>query len=357
MPHSNDRSDGPWRPKILNNSNNNSNDRPPFDLDAIIRWVKDILYRIPSFNIYGPFYVLFLLIFLFCAIESIYIVHPDERGVELRFGRPKDEIMLPGLHVMLWPIDQVEIVKVIERQQNIGKPSTAHSHNGLILTGDQNIVSLQFSVLYVVTDPRSYLFNLESPGETLRQVSESAIREVVGRRFAVDIFRSQRQQISLEVRDVIQKTMDYYKSGILINTISIEDVSPPREVADAFDEVQRAEQDEDRFVEESNKYSNRVLGSSRGEASRIRESSIAYRDRVIQEAQGEADRFLSIYGQYSHAPALLRKRIYLETMEDILKKTKKIIIDKKQGIMPYFPLNKVFSRVTKKKESGGINDE
>ncbi|WP_425291994.1 FtsH protease activity modulator HflK, partial [Candidatus Liberibacter asiaticus] len=353
-----DKNNSDWRPTRLSGSNGNGDGLPPFDVEAIIRYIKDKFDLIPFFKSYGSVYIILLLIGSFCAFQSIYIVHPDERAVELRFGKPKNDVFLPGLHMMFWPIDQVEIVKVIERQQKIGgRSASVGSNSGLILTGDQNIVGLHFSVLYVVTDPRLYLFNLENPGETLKQVSESAMREVVGRRFAVDIFRSQRQQIALEVRNLIQKTMDYYKSGILINTISIEDASPPREVADAFDEVQRAEQDEDRFVEESNKYSNRVLGSARGEASHIRESSIAYKDRIIQEAQGEADRFLSIYGQYVNAPTLLRKRIYLETMEGILKKAKKVIIDKKQSVMPYLPLNEAFSRIQQKGKLGGINHE
>ncbi|MEG8098862.1 FtsH protease activity modulator HflK [Candidatus Liberibacter brunswickensis] len=356
MSYNKENNDGPWRSKNLNSSNNNDG-FPPFDLDSIIRYLKKKLDLIPYFKTYGLVYLILLLIILLCAFQSVYIVHPDERAVELRFGKPKDEILFPGLHVMFWPIDQVEIVKVIERQKKIGKPSSSNYSSGLILTGDQNIVSLQFSILYMVNDPRLYLLSLENPEEILKQVSESAIREVVGRRFAVDIFRSHRHQISLEVRELIQNTMDYYKSGILINTISIEDVSPPREVADAFDEVQRAEQDEDRFVEESNKYSNRVLGSARGEASRIRESSIAYRDRIVQEAKGEADRFLSIYEQYINAPALLRKRIYLETMEDILKKGKKIIIDRKQAVVPYLPINENFFNIKKKDNLGGTNNE
>ncbi|MBY7649577.1 MAG: FtsH protease activity modulator HflK [Candidatus Liberibacter europaeus] len=303
----------------------------------------NFIHPIVSYGIY-----LILFICCFCFFQSIYIVHPDERAVELRFGQPKNEIFFPGLHFMFWPIDKVEIVKVSEKQQNIGSSSKSKNPNDLILTGDQNIVSVQFSVLYVVSDPKSYLLNLENPENTLRQVADSAMREVVGRRIAVDIFRASRQQIALEVRSVIQKTMDIYKSGILINTVSIEDVSPPREVADAFDEVQRAEQDEDRFIEEANKYANQALGKSRGDASKIRESSIAYKGRVIQEAAGEADRFLSIYGQYINAPDLIRKRIYLETMEDILKNSKKVIIDKKQAVIPYLPINNgIFSQINK----------
>src|SRR5690606_37888319 len=144
----------------------------------------------------------------------------------------------------------------------------------------------------------AYLFNLESPPETLQQVAESAMREVVGRRPAQDIFRDARQEIATDVRTIIQATLDAYGAGIGINAVAIEDAAPPREVADAFDEVQRAEQDEDRFVEEANRYANQQLGQARGEAAQIHEEAAAYRDRVVKEAEGEAQRFVAIYDEY-----------------------------------------------------------
>src|SRR5690606_27966150 len=165
---------------------------------------------------------------------------------------------------------------------------------GLMLSGDQNIVNVQFSVLYTVSDPQAFLFNLESPASTLQQVAESAMREVVGRRPAQDVFRDNREEISTQVRASSQGTMDAYGSGISIKAVPIEDAAPPRDVADAFEEVQRAEQDEDRFVEEANQYANQKLGQARGQAAQIREEAAAYKDRVVNEAEGEAKRFLSI---------------------------------------------------------------
>ncbi len=146
-----------------------------------------------------------------------------------------------------------------------------------MLTGDQNIVNVQFSVLYRVSDPRAYLFNVDNPDSMVQQVSESAIREIVGRRPAQDVFRDNRAAIAQSVRDIVQATLDRYNAGIQVNAVSIEDAAPPREVADAFDEVQRAEQDEDRFVEESNQYSNQRLGQARGEAAQLREEAAAYK--------------------------------------------------------------------------------
>jgi modulator of FtsH protease HflK len=240
-------------------------------------------------------------------------------------------------------MDQVEIVKVTEQQQNIGGRSSSNTSSGLMLSGDQNIVNVQFSVLYTVTDPKAYLFNLETPAETLQQVSESAMREVVGRRPAQDVFRDARQQVAVDVKSIIQDTMDRYGAGVSITAVPIEDASPPREVADAFDEVQRANQDEDRFVEEANQYANQKLGRARGDAAQMREEAATYKDRVVKEAEGEAQRFISIYDAYAKAPDVTRKRLFLETMESVLKNSNKVVVDEKQGqgVLPLLPLNDI----------------
>ena len=328
---------GPNRPR----GGGGGNGGPP-DLEEIIRRSQDRFKNVlpGGFN-GGAVAIVVLVVLVFLGIQSIYTVQPDERGVELRFGRPKDEISMPGLHFHLWPIETVEIVKVTEQQQNIGSRASSSSSSGVMLTGDQNIVNVQFSVLYTVSDPKSYLFNVDSPAETLQQVSESAMREVVGRRPAQDIFRDNRQAIAADVRTIIQSTMDGYGAGISINAVAIEDAAPPREVADAFDEVQRAEQDEDRFVQEANQYANQKLGAARGQAAQILEEANAYKSRVVNEAQGEAQRFVSIYDQYRTAPDVTRQRMFLETMEQVLKGSNKIIIDEKQGVVPYLPLNEI----------------
>lgn len=314
----------------------------PPDLEDLIRRSQDRLRGIVPGGFNGGAAVFVVLaIVAFLAIQSVYTVQPDERGVELRFGKPKEEISMPGLHFHFWPFETVEIVKVTEQQQNIGAAGSAQSSAGLMLSGDQNIVNVQFSVLYTVSDPKAYLFNLESPSATLQQVAESAMREVVGRRPAQDIFRDNREDISTEVRAIIQGTMDTYGSGISINAVPIEDAAPPREVADAFEEVQRAEQDEDRFVEEANQYANQQLGQARGQAAQVREEAAAYKDRVVNEAQGEAQRFISIYDEYATAPEVTRQRIFLETMETVLKNSNKIIMDERQGVVPYLPLNEL----------------
>lgn len=359
MPWSNQNGGGPWGGGGGNNQGpwGQGPNRPrggkggPPDLEDIIRRGQDQLRSVVpgGFN-GGVALIIVAVIAIFWLIQCIYTVQPDERGVELRFGRPREQVSMPGLHFHLWPMDTVEIVKVTEQQQNIGGRNSSNSTAGLMLSGDQNIVNVQFSVLYTVSDPQSYLFRLENPAETLQQVAESAMREVVGRRPAQDAFRDNRGPIETEVRNIIQGTMDRYGAGISINRVTIEDVAPPREVADAFEEVQRADQDRQRLIEEANQYANQKLGQARGEAARIREDAAAYKDRVVKEAEGEAQRFVSIYDEYSKAPDVTRQRLFLETMEQVLKGSKKVIIDDKQGVVPYLPLNEL-SRPTQ--QQGG----
>ncbi|KXG86042.1 FtsH protease activity modulator HflK [Agrobacterium bohemicum] len=334
---------GPNRPR--GGGGGGGNGGPP-DLEEIIRRSQDRFKNlIPGGMNGGVVAILVLIVLAFVGIQSVYTVRPDELGVETRFGKPKDAVATEGLHVMLWPVESVEIVKIRQQQLNIGVRSnastTSSAATGVMLTGDQNIVNVQFSVLYTVTDPKSFLFNIEAPVETLQQVSESAMREIVGRRPAQDIFRDNRQQIATEVQTIIQSTMDGYGAGVAVNAVSIEDAAPPREVADAFDEVQRAEQDEDRFVSEANQYANQKLGAARGQAAQIVEEANGYKSRVVNEASGEAQRFISIYDQYSSAPEVTRQRMFIETMEQVLKGSNKVIIDEKQGVMPYLPLNEI----------------
>jgi modulator of FtsH protease HflK len=320
----------------------------PPDLEDIIRRGQDRLKKAlpgggganPAFL--GLIAVAVLVVWIF---QAIYTVQPDELAVELRFGKPKAELSEPGLHFHWWPIETVEKANTAEKLVNIGEARGGTS-SGLMLSGDQNIVDVKFSVAYQVSDPKAYLFNVSGPDEMVRQVAESAMREAVGRRPAQDIFRDDRQGIADAVRVIIQSTLDSYQAGLGVNAISIEDAAPPREVADAFDEVQRAEQDEDRFVEESNQYSNQKLGQARGEAAQIREDAAAYKNRVVQEAQGEAQRFISVYDEYAKAPEVTRKRLFLETMEKVLKDSNKVILEQGNGpgVVPYLPLPELQKR-------------
>ncbi|MCD7060093.1 FtsH protease activity modulator HflK [Pelagibacterium xiamenense] len=278
---------------------------------------------------------------IFWASQSIYTVAPQELGVEMLFGEPKDEFSTPGLHFHWWPIERVELVSTTENQTRVGSGGSSTSDEGLMLSGDQNIVNMNFSILWRIADPRQYLFNVRQPDEMVRQAAESAMREVVGRRTAQDVFRDDRAGIAVEVQEITQGILNSYGVGVTISNISIENVAPPAEVADAFDEVQRALQDEDRFQEEARQYANTLLGSARGQAASIRESAAAYRDRVINEAQGQAARFVAVYNEYRNAPEVTRHRIFLETMEEVLGGTNKLVVEdgvSGSGVLPYLPL-------------------
>ena len=314
----------------------------PPDLEEIIRRGQDRLKRaMPGGGRSNPAMLglIALALVVLLLFQAVYTVQPDRIAVEMRFGKPKPELSEPGLHFHWWPIETVEEATIAERLIEIGEARGGNA-TGLMLTGDQNLVAVKFSIAYQVAEPIAYLFNVDDPDGMLRQVSESAMREVVGRRPAQDIFRDDRQGIAEAVRETVQTTLNEYGAGLNVNAISIEDAAPPREVADAFDEVQRAEQDEDRFVEESNQYSNQKLGQARGEAAQIREAAAAYQSRVVLEAQGEAQRFISVYDEYAKSPEVTRKRLFLETMEEVLNGSNKVIVDEGsgQGVIPYLPL-------------------
>ncbi|MGJ8528182.1 FtsH protease activity modulator HflK [Maritalea sp.] len=281
--------------------------------------------------------------------QAVYTVEAQETGVELLFGKPKLELSEPGLHFHLWPLETVEKVTTTQNQTRIGSirgSRTNQGSEGLMLTGDQNIVDVGFSVLWRIGNPADYLFNVRDPEGVMRQAAESAMREVVGRRPAQDVFRDDREGIALQVEQITQAILDSYGAGMNIAGVSIEDAAPPTEVADAFDEVQRAEQDEDRFQEEARQYSNTKLGQARGQAAQLREEAAAYKDQIVKQAQGEAARFVSVYDEYAKAPAVTRKRLFLETMENVLGQSEKVIIESGagSGVVPYLPLPEINSR-------------
>lgn len=282
------------------------------------------------------------------GLQTVYTVAPQEIGVELLFGKPKQEYSQPGLHFHFWPVERVEKVVITENQTRIASVASgrAQDEEGLMLTGDQNIVDVAFSVLWRVTDPGLYLFKVRDPDEMVRRAAESAMREVVGRSPAQDIFRDNRAGIAIDVQQITQTILDSYEVGVSVSNISIENVAPPTEVADAFDEVQRAEQDEDRFQEEARQYANTLLGQARGQAAQSREEAAAYKNQVVLAAEGEAARFISVYDEYAKAPAVTRKRLFLETMEQVLRSSKKVIVESgtsSSGVVPYLPLNELRS--------------
>lgn len=288
-----------------------------------------------------------LAVIAFWGVNSIYTIDPQEVGVELRFGAPKPELSNPGLHFHLWPIETVERVTVTENQTTIGSATAngsranAAGSSGLMLSGDQNIVNVQFSALWSVSDPIGYLFNVRDPEEMVRNAAESAMREVAGRRPAQDIYSDDRRGIEIEVQQITQSILDSYQLGVRVNQVLIENAGPPAEVVDAFNEVQRARQDETRLQEEARSYANTLLGDARGRAAALREDAAAYTNRVVQEATGEAQRFNAVYAEYVNSPEVTRKRLFLETMEEVLGSSEKVLLESGangNGVVPYLPL-------------------
>ncbi len=284
--------------------------------------------------------LLFLAVLWFLA--SFYTIKPEERGVELFLGKYY-RTTESGPHLAPWPLVKVEIVETTrERTEDIGVGTNSTSDAGLMLTGDENIVDIDFQVVWNISDPADYLFNLADPPETIRAVAESAMREIIAQSELSPILNRDRGIISEQLHDLIQSTLDSYNSGVNIIRVNFDRADPPREVIDAFREVQAAEQERDRLQKQADAYANRVLAQARGEAARLVEEAEAYRAQVVNTAEGEASRFEAVLGEYEKAPDVTRKRLYIETLEKVLADVDKIIIDDQvKGIVPYLPLDRM----------------
>lgn len=282
-------------------------------------------------------------------------VQPDEVGVVLQFGE-FDRQASPGLNFRLpYPIEVVYTPRVTRvNRVTIGQFGDDSGSTGrdvpeesLMLTGDENIVDIDFSVFWVINDARNFLFNMEDPVGSVKAAAESAMREVVGRSNIQPLLTQARQITETDVQQLIQETMDEYEAGVEITQVQLMKVDPPSEVIAAFRDVQAARADQERLQNEAQTYANRVIPEARGQASQITEAAIAYRDRITNEAQGQADRFTQVYESYRAAPDVTRQRMYLETLEDVFANTSKVIIDENNGgsgVVPYLPLDSLERR-------------
>jgi membrane protease subunit HflK len=285
---------------------------------------------------------------VFWVYQCVYTVQPDELGQESVFGRPKSEVETQGLHFHFWPVETVLKVPTRVQREFIGSDDTRRtgSAGNLMLSADQNIVEINFSVLWRVGNPKRFLFAVSEPGDFLRRVSESAMRELVGRSTAEEVRTGKRAEVEEGVRQLVQNTLDRYGTGITIVGVQLERADPPAEVVDAFEEVQRAQQDLDRYQREAEQYANKKLGDARGEAAQVSEQAIGYRQQVVAEAKGESQRFLSILAEYERARDVTRERLYLETVEEILAKSNKVLVQKSGAVVPYLPLDQLQRSVT-----------
>ncbi len=283
------------------------------------------------------------------AFSSFYTVRPEEQSVELFLGEFYG-IGNPGLNFAPWPLVTAEVVPVTREQiEDIGVPTGGRNETGLMLTTDANIVDIDFQVVWNISDPALYLFNLADPQSTIRAVSESVMREIIAASALAPILNRDRGLIADTARERIQTTLDGYEAGINVIRVNLDKADPPREVIDAFRAVQAAEQERDRLERQADAYANRVLAGSRGEAAQILEQAEAYRAQQINSAEGEAARFVSILTEYRNAPDVTRQRLYIETMEQVLGNIDKVILDESvtggngggSGIVPYLPLNEL----------------
>ncbi|MEM7529019.1 MAG: FtsH protease activity modulator HflK [Pseudomonadota bacterium] len=291
------------------------------------------------------------------AFMSFYRVDTREQSVELLLGA-YSETGTEGLNFAPWPIVTHEIVET-ESARTIEIGTDRSGNRGLMLTGDENIVDIDFSVVWNVSNPAEFLFNLQAPEETITAVSESAMREVIARSRLKPILSRDRAEIANQVKTLIQDTLNEYEAGVNIITVNFADADPPPEVIDAFRDVQAAEQDRDTEEKRADAYANQKLAGARGEVAEMLQRAEAYRAQVVNEAKGEAARFVSVFEEYANAPDVTRKRLYLETMERVLGDVDKVIIDETasggeggQGVIPYLPLNEL-NRNSQARASGG----
>jgi len=274
-------------------------------------------------------------VFALWALSGLYVVEPNEQAVVTTFGA-YSRSEAPGLRYHLpGPIEHVEKVPVTTLNRlDIGGGGTADSdvpQESLMLTSDQNIIDLTFSVTWRVADASRYLFSTRNPEEAVKAVAESAMREVIGKTELDTVFGNGRGKVQLETADLMQKTLDQWGAGITVVEVQIRSVNPPQEVLAAFRDVQSSEQDRDSAVNEANAYRNRVINEAKGTAAQITQSAEGYREKAVREATGDASRFNAIDAEYRRSPQATRERLYLETMQRVLASSRKVVIPGKGG--------------------------
>ncbi|WP_375696424.1 FtsH protease activity modulator HflK [Bartonella sp. AP331QHHD] len=351
MPWTNQNGGGPWSgdknsgdkktpaKNLFGSGGGNGGENGP-NLNEILRKGQDQFKQFgrSSFSV-----LLLLLVVFFWLYQSIYIVQQNEQAVELRFGIPKEGIIGDGLHFHFWPIETYMKVPLTEKTIAIGgKPGQAQQSDGLMLSSDQNIVNVNFSVYYRISYPSQFLFNVNDQEGTVRQVAESAMREVIGSRPVDDVLRDKKEEVANDVRKIIQLTVDKYQLGVEISRVSISEAAPPTKVAAAFNSVQQAEQERGRMIEEGNRVRFTKIGLANGEASRTREIAKGEKAQMVEEATGRAERFQAIAREAAISPEAARYRLYMETMGRILSSPNKLVLDQANSpAVPYLPLNEL----------------
>ena len=294
----------------------------------------------------GGLGLLLIVVLLVWLASGFYIVDAPQRGIVLRFGKYVESTQ-PGPRWHLpWPIESAEVVNVSgNRSVEIGYRNNVKSKvlkESLMITDDENIIDIQFAVQYVLKDPEDYLFNNRDPDATVMQAAESAIREVVGKSKMDFLLYEGKEQATTSVRKLMQDIIDRYKTGITISRVTMQDSQAPEQVQAAFDDAVKAGQDRERQKNEAQAYANDIIPKARGSASRLMQEAEGYKQSVIANGEGEASRFRQIVTEYNKAPSVTRDRLYLDTMQQILSNSSKIVVDQKSGgNLLYLPLDKL----------------
>jgi membrane protease subunit HflK len=350
---------GPWGgpPRGGNGQSPRGRGPQPPDFEELLRRGQDQLRRLMPGGVgsgRGILYIFLAVVVLWLA-SGFYRVLPDEQGVVLRFGQYAYTTQ-PGFHWLIpAPVEYVLKPKVtrvnrlevgfragIEGASPTRGGATQIPEEALMLTGDENIVDINFTVFWLINDARNFLFNIRNPEGTVKAAAESAMREVVGRTPIAATLAEGRKQIETDTLKLLQDILNSYGAGITVTEVQLQKVDPPASVIDAFRDVQRARADQERKRNEAEGYRNSILPIARGESVRLVQEAEAYKQQVVAQAQGDTQRFLSVYDAYATSKDVTTRRIYIETMEEILKNANKIIIDKSvqgaSGVVPYLPL-------------------
>ena len=362
----NNNGDGPWGEPGENPSNDSKKKNQNSNIDNLmnnlLNKLKKTFFNKDSGN-KKNFLSGFLIILAIWLFSGFYKVNANEQGVVLRFGKWVRTTQ-PGLHYHLpYPIEIAKTPKVTKvNKTEIGfrtfrESKRLLSEESLMLTGDENIVDINFSVFWVIKDAGKYLFNLRSPENSIKAVSESVMREVIGNSRIASVLAEGRKEIELKSIEAIQSVLDIYGSGVQITQLQLQKVDPPDQVIDSFRDVQRARADKEKAINEAIAYRNDIIPKARGEAAQIVQQAEAYKKEIVARSEGDANRFNSILSSYKNNEDVTKNGIYLETLEEILQNANKVIIDTKQGsgVLPYLPLPEI-KKKEKSKKSNEVNN-
>ena len=328
-----------------------NNDQGPPDLDEVFKNIQNKISGLfgGGSGGHGGGIIIGIVIAVAIAIyayNGLYIVEEGTEAVVLRFGK-YHETTKPGLRWAPKFIDKVEMVDIANvRYQEIGFVTRGNSvspvaSEALMLTKDENIVDVKLTVQYVASNSKDFALNVRNPDVTLKEVTESALREVVGNSNMDQVLTEGRVEIAQTTKDKIQKTLDLYGTGIIINSVNFQDVQPPEQVQDAFADAIKAREDKEKKINQANAYKNQILPRAKGESARLTQDAEGYKAQVVESAQGEADRFTALLKEYQKAPEVTRERMYLSTMEEIMNNSSKVMVDADDGNnLFYIPLDR-----------------